>query len=657
MTFSKKYILTYRERRQRFYRKLFFYSISIILLIFASFGILDYSNLVKEKVATIYSNITFKMTNMTNGTSKKNYEQKTAFFENYNLTDLYADESVFNEDIVKIKDLSKNFSKSFLKSDIKNSEVFAKMLKEYEKINQIASQLQAYSYLNYAVAVNVEENRSRLATVSKVLSEVQSETLFFDDKIIKLSQAELLDLINENTNVGKYAPFLRKVRKHSGHIMGIQAEKYASEKSIVDSAIVRFYDERLAKITIKHKGKNITLTEALKEFESRDAQTRKAISKKLDKEFEKISDDAFFALKTIIDSKSVDDKYRNFMFPESAMHVANGIDKEIIDNLMHVVTENYNVTSHKYYRLKSDLMKKKKLSLSDRNAKFFKIDTKYSVEESQKLIKSAYSELGSNINDMLEEFFTKPWIDYYNRAGKMGGAFCYPIPSHHPYLMLNHFGSARDLLTFAHEIGHGIHEYSVAKNGALMNSNPLIFAETASVFSEFLIFDLMLKNVQTKEERAALLMQKIEDQLNTIARQTAFFKFEQRIHELAKTKQLTKSDVQNAWMEIQKESLGDSFIFHDEYKNYWVYVSHFFHSPFYVYSYVFGDLFASAMYNIYKDNPETFAPKYKKFLQQTSVANYKEIFKIFNFQVGTQEFWQNSLNYTIKLIEELEFIL
>jgi oligoendopeptidase F len=213
------------------------------------------------------------------------------------------------------------------------------------------------------------------------------------------------------------------------------------------------------------------------------------------------------------------------------------------------------------------------------------------------------------------------------------------------------------VLTFAHEIGHGIHEYSVAKNGPLMNRNPLIFAETASIFSEFLIFDLMLKKVKTKEEKVALLMQKIEDQLNTIARQTAFFRFEKLLHELAKTKPLIKKDVQDIWMQVQKESLGDSFIFHDAYKNYWVYVSHFFHSPFYVYAYVFGDLFASAMYDLYKQDPIEFTPKYKNFLQKTSVANYQEVFSIFDFQKGTTNFWENSLNYTIKLIEELEFII
>lgn len=572
----------------------------------------------------------------------------------WDLKDIFQTKEDFESEIEDLKNLKTNFIQKHSNKKLHNEDNLFSSIKDFELISEKIQKLYAYVYLSYSQDTLLESNQMNLSRISKLSNEVDSDLVFFTSFVGKLDVSEIERMTRKKHSLLEYKPFLINSAKYKNHIMGDQAEKYSSEKSSTLSSIVRFYDEKLSSIKIKHGVKPLTLSSALNLMDKSEKSVRTGVRKKLDKEFEKISNDAFFALKIIIDDKKIDDKYRLYKKPQSKMNLNNAIPDEVVEKLIKAVNQNYHKTSHRYYAIKAKLMSVDVLDVEDRNAPVYEIEQNYTIDRSKEIIKESYSGTSKEFKQILEHFLKKDWIDYENTKNKMSGAYCYPISGVHPYLMLNHFGSTRDLFTFAHELGHGIHEYISAKNGSLMSHNPLIFAETASIFSEFLLFDNLIKNAKTKKEKKAILMKRIEDRLNTVVRQAAFFEFESKLHSFAKKNEVSKKDVEKIWMEVQSKSLGGGIKLHKDYKHYWVYISHFFHSPFYVYSYVFGDLTAAALFNEYKKTGDEFFKKYYQFLSSTSTHDYEYLFKIFNLDPNDQEFWNKSILSISDMIDELE---
>jgi oligoendopeptidase F len=333
------------------------------------------------------------------------------------------------------------------------------------------------------------------------------------------------------------------------------------------------------------------------------------------------------------------------------------VEDEIVEILTKKVKENYKNISHRYYKIKAKILGLKKMDYFDRNAPLSKIDDEIiPFKNAKKLVLDAYQEFSPKMREIGEIFFDKNWIDAKVIKGKDSGAFSHPcVPCVHPYILMNYQGKIRDVMTLAHELGHGVHQYLAAKQGYFMSSTPLTLAETASVFGEQLTFQKILKNEKDEKKKKLIIANKVEDMINTVIRQIAFLEFEKKVHENRKNGEISLENLCNFWMEIQKESLGSAFKFDDEYKYFWLYIPHFIHSPFYVYSYAFGDCLVNSLYGIYKSGKiKNFEEKYIEMLSLGGVKHHKEMLEPFNLSIDNEEFWQSGLDVIIGYIDELE---
>jgi oligoendopeptidase F len=257
--------------------------------------------------------------------------------------------------------------------------------------------------------------------------------------------------------------------------------------------------------------------------------------------------------------------------------------------------------------------------------------------------------------DIAARFFDKDWIDAPVRPGKAPGAFAHPtVPSVHPYVMLNYMGRPRDVMTLAHELGHGVHQVLAAGQGPLMAATPLTLAETASVFGEMLTFRSLLERTASPAERKATLAQKVEDMINTVVRQIAFYQFERKVHTERRKGELTADEIGALWLEVQAESLGPAIALREGYETFWSYVPHFIHSPFYVYAYAFGDCLVNSLYAVYENAQEGFQEKYFEMLKAGGTKHHRELLAPFGLDAGDPAFWRKGLGMIERLIDELE---
>ncbi|MEQ1789453.1 MAG: M3 family oligoendopeptidase, partial [Rickettsiales bacterium] len=390
---------------------------------------------------------------------------------------------------------------------------------------------------------------------------------------------------------------------------------------------------------------------------SKDAANRKKSALVVGEVFEKNAKLFTLITNTLAKDKEIEDKWRGFKKPISSRNLSNYIEDEVVDALLSSVRKSYPALSHRYYALKAKWFKKDKLDYWDRNAPLpTDSDRRYSWDEAKELILTAYGDFSPELTKVGKQFFDKPWIDAPVMAGKSSGAFAHPtVPSVHPYLLVNFQGKSRDVMTLAHELGHGVHQVLSAKQGALMCDTPLTLAETASVFGEQLTFREMVRREKDKKIRKLLIASKVEDMLNTVVRQVAFCEFERQIHDERKKGELTTEQICNIWMDVQAESLGSSIKIHGNYKYFWTYIPHFIHSPFYVYSYAFGDCLVNSLYSVYeKGKVKNFDKKYLEMLQAGGTLRHKELLAPFGLDATKPAFWQQGLDIISKMIDELE---
>ncbi|MBY0431093.1 MAG: M3 family oligoendopeptidase, partial [Rhodospirillales bacterium] len=359
---------------------------------------------------------------------------------------------------------------------------------------------------------------------------------------------------------------------------------------------------------------------------------------------------------TLIKDKEIEDRWRNYARPTSHRNLLNQVEDEVVDALVQAVKGAFSSLAHRYYRLKAKWFQVDRLNYWDRNAPLpDDDDRRFTWEEARDTVLSAYAAFSPDLAAIGRKFFDNPWIDAPVRPGKSPGAFAHPtVPSAHPYLLVNFLGKSRDVMTLAHELGHGVHQVLAADQGQLMADTPLTLAETASVFGEMLTFRAMLDKETDPRRRRIMLAGKVEDMLNTVVRQVAFYEFERRLHEDRRRGELSAERIGEIWMGVQGESLGPVMSFDEEYQHYWAYIPHFVHSPFYVYAYAFGDCLVNSLYDAYQKGAPGFQQKYMDMLRAGGKYRHKELLAPFGLDATDPAFWRRGLDIIVGFIDELE---
>ncbi len=580
---------------------------------------------------------------------------------NWNLSDFYSsiEDKKIDIDLKKISIESEKFVKNFLgkitKLDAKN---LANAIKKYEEICEIIGKISSYSYLIYASDLSNQNNLAFYQNISEKLSKYESSLVFFTLELNKIDDKKLTKFLKDSSSLKKYQPFIRDSRAFKKHQLAESLEKLLLEKNISGRAgWVRLFDETVNNLKFTYNKKTINSQEIFDLLSNNDEKIRKNAAKAIGKTFGENAKIFAFITNILAKDKSIDDEWRKFPNPISARNLSNFIEDEVVEVMIKKVKENYATISHRYYKIKAKILGKKILNYWDRNAPLSKNENKLITwQEAQNLVLSAYGEFHPEMKKIGKIFFDKNWIDAKVTNGKDSGAFSHPtVPSIHPYILMNYQGKTRDVMTLAHELGHGIHQYLSRSQGYLMSSTPLTLSETASVFGEQLAFQKILKTETNKEKKRLIIAAKIEDMINTVVRQIAFLEFEKKVHEARKSGEISLIKLCEFWMEIQKESLGSAFKFDEEYKFFWCYIPHFIHSPFYVYAYAFGDCLVNSLYGVYKSGKiKGFEEKYLAMLKLGGTKHHKEMLEPFGLNAQDPEFWQAGLDVIINYINQLE---
>jgi len=574
----------------------------------------------------------------------------------WNLTDFYSsiEDKKISTDLKKIEKSTKKFVTDFAGKITKiNVSKLLEAIKTYEKISEEIGKISSYSYLIYAADLSNQKNISFYQNISESLSRFESQLIFFTLELNQIDEKKL-----KNPLLAKYQPFIRDSRIFKKHQLSNELEKFSLEKNISGrNAFVRLFDETVNNLKFSYRGKILSSQEIFDLMSNNDEKIRKDAAKAIGKTFEENAKIFAFITNILAKDKSVDDEWRNFARPISARNLSNFVEDEIVDILVKSVKKNYQKISHRYYKIKAKMLGKKVMNYWDRNAPLSKIENKLIPwQDAQNLVLEAYAEFSLEMKKIGEIFFKKNWIDAEVRKGKDSGAFSHPcVPSVHPYILMNYQGKIRDVMTLAHELGHGVHQYLARAQGALMAGTPLTLAETASVFGEQLTFQKILKNEKNPQKKKLIIAAKVEDMINTVVRQIAFLEFETKVHAARKNGEISLAQLCQFWMEVQKESLGSAFKFDEEYKFFWCYIPHFIHSPFYVYAYAFGDCLVNSLYGIYKSGKvKNFEEKYLQMLAAGGTKHHKEMLEPFGLSIKDEKFWQAGLDVISGYIDQLE---
>lgn len=591
---------------------------------------------------------------------KKMVNEKLKDLPRWNLADLYnsIEDERIELNLDELKDMINNFQDYKGKIGELNGKNLYEAVIAYENIQELMAKLASYSYLKYSEDTSLDDNVKFYQRIKEELNNLYTDTLFFPLELNKISDARLNQLFRQSRSLAVYKQVIEDIRVEKPHQLNEDLEKLFLDKSLTSNeSWVRLYDELMNNIQYEYNGKKYNQAQFLTLMNGKDEKVRAETSKIFGETLAKHGKIITLITNTLAKDKEISDRWRNFKTPISSRNLSNLIEDDVVDSLRETVKKNYANTAHRYYKWKAKELGKTKLDYYDRNAPLPYDDDKiYTWPEAKELVLSAYSDFSPQMAEIAQEFFDNNWIDAPTKSGKMSGGYMMPTtPKVHPYILLNYQGKAEDVSTLAHELGHGIHQTLADKNGYLMSRTPLTLAETASVFGEQLTFRKILNQETDKQKKKAILASKIEDMLNTVVRQIAFLEFELKVHNERKNGELTMDRINEIWLETQKESLGeDAFKFNDEYKYYWMYIPHFIHSPFYVYSYAFGDCLVNSLYGIYLQEPEGFEEKYITLLQAGSTQRYDELLKPFNLDPNNPEFWQNGLNVISSFIDDLE---
>ncbi|HMR34578.1 MAG TPA: M3 family oligoendopeptidase [Geminicoccaceae bacterium] len=533
----------------------------------------------------------------------------------------------------------------------------AAMLVRYEALTDRIGRASSYAQLRYAADRDDPEVGRFFQAMQERTNAIWTKLLFVGLEVNKLEEEALSAKVEASEALQRFNPWLRDTRAYRPHQLGDDVEKALHEKYVVGRAAWnRLFDETLAALRFPLDGRDLTSAEIFDALQSKDRDRRRAaagsISQTLNQNlrlFSRITN-------TLAKDKQIEDGWRKFERPISSRNLANQVEDEVVDALIQAVQAAYPRTSHRYYALKARWMGLDRLEYWDRNAPLPEdSDVRRPWAEAKVVVLNAYRTFSPTLAGIVDQFFTKSWIDAEVRPGKDSGAFCHStVPSAHPFVLMNYQGRTRDVMTLAHELGHGVHQVLAARQGPLMSGTPLTLAETASVFGEQLTFRALLDNETDPVRRRVLLAAKIEDMINTVVRQIAFAEFERRVHDARAKAELTPDELGAIWMGVQTESLGPAFDLPDEYRSYWSYIPHFIHVPFYVYAYAFGDCLVNSLYAVYRQQPDGFEPKYLEMLAAGGTLRHKELLAPFGLDATDPDFWSRGLGVLEGFIDELE---
>ena len=531
----------------------------------------------------------------------------------------------------------------------------AQALEEYQRIEEIEGRLASYAQLQFSTDGTDPALGQFYQSVSERITVISSDLLFFALELNRLDDAAMA--AKQGPELARFQPFLRDLRVFSPHQLGDELEKLLHEKEVTGrSAWSRLFDETVAGMRVPVAGEELTVSAALNKLSDRDRTVRAAAAEGIGTAFK--ANQRLFGLitNTLAKDKEIVDTWRRYDRPTSFRNRANMVEDEVVDALVTAVTSDYARLSHRYYLMKAKWLGLPKLEHWDRNAPLPEDgDTEIPWAEARDRVLSAYNSFSPELAKVGRRFFDNPWIDATLRPGKSGGAFAHPtVPSVHPYLLVNYHGKTRDVMTLAHELGHGVHQVLAGSQGYLMSGTPLTLAETASVFGEMMTFRALLDAETDPGRRRIMLANKVEDMLNTVVRQVAFYEFEARLHDERRGGELLPDRIGEIWMEIQTRSLGPAFNFTPDYSVYWSYVPHFIHSPFYVYAYAFGDCLVNALYGVFQAGHPGFEQKYLDMLRAGGTKRHKELLAPFGLDASDPSFWRRGLDVISGFIDELE---
>lgn len=533
----------------------------------------------------------------------------------------------------------------------------ANAVAEFEAIDEVLSRVMSYAQLMHAGDVSDPKIGQFYQTMREWATEANGHLLFFTLELNRIEEDELASRLKESSSLAHYKPWLDGVRAFRCHQLSDEVERLLLDKSVSGAASwTRLFDETMAQLRFSFRGESLTLTDILHYVQHKDPSARKEASQALGRVLGENITTFSLITNTLAKDKAVEDKWRGFARPISSRNLSNQVEDEVVDALIAAVQDMYPRISHRYYALKAKWMGVDTLDYWDRLAPPPADDDRtFQWPEATDIVLKAYNAFSPDLSALGKRFFENSWIDVPPRPGKSGGAFAHPtVPSAHPYLLLNFQGKARDVMTLAHELGHGVHQILAAKQGQLMADTPLTLAETASVFGEMLTFKSMLAGTTDPVARRAVLAAKIEDMINTVVRQIAFCEFERRVHDARAAGELTPDQLGDIWMEVSLESLGPTFRFDENYRNFWAYIPHFIHSAFYVYAYAFGDCLVNALYAKYEAEPDGFQEKYFAMLSAGGTLRHRELLAPFDLDASDPEFWKLGLGVIETLIDELE---
>ncbi len=535
-------------------------------------------------------------------------------------------------------------------------EALTQAVREYESLNDVLGRVVSYASLLYAADTADPKRQKFFGDIQEKITAISSKLLFFPLELNRLDDAAL-DKAMTSSALGHYRPWLEDLRKEKPYQLEDRLEQLFHEKAVSGrGAWDRLFNETMTSLRFEVDGKTLSLEPTLNLLLDADEKKRKHAAKALGKVFK--DNIRLFTLitNTLAKDKEISDRWRGFEDVADSRHLANRVERDVVDALVAAVRDAYPRLSHRYYAMKAKWLGKKTLMYWDRNAPLPE-EPKQVIgwDKAQETVLTAYGNFSPRMADIAVRFFAEGWIDAPVREGKQQGAFSHPtVPSAHPYILLNYQGKPRDVMTLAHELGHGVHQVLANKQGPLMAPTPLTLAETASVFGEMLTFKRLLDQAPSKRERRALLAAKVEDMLNTVVRQIAFYSFERKVHAERREGELTSERLGEIWMDVQRESLGPAIELKPEYETFWAYIPHFIHAPFYVYAYAFGDCLVNSLYAVYEKADEGFAERYLDMLAAGGTKHHKELLKPFGLDASEPHFWSMGLKVIEGLIDELE---
>jgi oligoendopeptidase F len=582
----------------------------------------------------------------------------------WRLDDLYegVDSPAFAADFERAERDAKRFAETYrgklagLAERPSGGEGLGEAVRAYEALQDMIGRIMSYASLLYASDTSDAARAKFYGDAQERVTALSGDLLFFELELNRIDDARLKAAIAA-PSLGHYRPWLEDIRKEKPHQLAETIEQLFLEKSVSSAAAWnRLFDDTMAALRFDFEGESLTLEPLLGKLQDPDGKKREAAANALAVTLG--ANSRLFALisNTLAKDKEISDRWRQFEDVADSRHLANRVEREVVEALVTAVTEFYPRLSHRYYALKARWFGKERLDHWDRNAPLPDAPPRlYKWERARDTVLDAYRGFSPRMADIARRFFDEGWIDAPVRPGKAPGAFSHPTtPSAHPYVLVNYLGKPRDVTTLAHELGHGVHQVLAGVNGALMAPTPLTLAETASVFGEMLTFRSMLAAISDAAERKSMLAAKVEDMLNTVVRQIAFYKFERLLHLERRRGELTVERINQLWMSVQAESLGPAIALKPGYETYWAYIGHFIHSPFYVYAYAFGDCLVNSLYGVYERSREGFAERYLAMLSAGGSKSYSQLLAPFGLDAKDPAFWSIGLTVIERMIADLE---